>query len=281
MGQTLALTFDDAPALEPTPLMTAEVRNARLIAALKKQHVQAAVFAYGIGGGDSIEGRRILADWGEAGHKIGNHTYSHRNLNQIPLQDFVKDFQRCDRMISGLSGYAKWLRFPYLKEGETPEKKNGMIKFLHAAGYHNAYVSVITFDWLIDQHMRSALKKNPSTPLRPYRTYYLQHVISSARRAEVLSKSLNLGDPPLVVLLHDNLLNALFIDDLIISLKNNGFTLTSPAEAYSHPIYQTTYSRPDAGEGLLWGIASERSVPAEKNETRFALEEAALKELGL
>ncbi|GLH70553.1 polysaccharide deacetylase [Geothrix rubra] len=281
-AQTLTLTFDDGPNRVRTPLLSPETRNAAILKALGDAKVQAIVFANGIDGGDTPEGRAALAAWGRAGHLVGNHTYSHLRL--ADLAAFEADVQRCDALIRGIPGYTKLFRFPYLKEGATLETRDGMRKALAEAGYRNAHVTIPTFDWLIDEHLRTRLKADPQASLEPYRTYYVEDVLDQADRARALALKLTGREVKHAVLLHHCLLNALFLGELIHALRANGWTLVGPLEAYADPIYQQAPRTLDTGTSLLRTLAAERGLlpgRAEGLEAAYARERERLREAGL
>lgn len=281
-AQTLTLTFDDGPNRVQTPLLSPDARNTAILKALADAKVQAIVFANGIDGGDTAQGRAALAAWGEAGHLVGNHTYSHLRLVDLPA--FTADFQRCDAMIRGIPGYTKLFRFPYLKEGGTPEVRDGMRAALAQAGYRNAHVTIPTFDWLIDERLRSRLHHDPRADLEPYRTYYLEDVLDQADRARALALKLTGREVKQAVLLHHCLLNALFLADLIWALRANGWTLVGPLEAYADPLYQQEPRTLDTGTSLLKTLAAERGlIPTrtEGLEEPYAKEKDRLQKAGL
>jgi peptidoglycan/xylan/chitin deacetylase (PgdA/CDA1 family) len=147
-AQSVAFTFDDAPNMNAGPLMTAAQRNSAMLAALAKHKARAALFVTAGNGADRPEGNALVRAWGEAGHVIGNHTMTHLDLNRdaVSLAQYQKEILDCDAIISGMPGYRKWYRFTYLREGKTPEKRDGMRQFLAQQGYRNAYVSLDTSD---------------------------------------------------------------------------------------------------------------------------------------
>lgn len=283
-AQTLALTLDDGPAMGSTPRMEAKARNEAILAAFSKHKVKTALFVNGINGGDSPEGKAILTRWGTEGHWVGNHTYSHRNIQKTTLDDFEKDVLRGDELIAGIPGYARFLRFPYLKEGDTRKKRDGMRAFLKQRGYRNAPVTITTFDWLLDDHLCAALKRDPGTNLEPYRAYYLQHFQNAIKQHQAVAKVVTGREIKHVVLMHDNLLNALFMEDLLTILEKNGCRIVSPAEAYDDPIYAQEPESIATGESLLWGLARDRKMTGgllEDLNAFFIREEAMLQESGL
>jgi len=90
---------------------------------------------------------------GQCRHAIGNHTYSHRNLGSAPVsvEDFEADVLREQALFDGLPTWRKRLRFPYLKEGETVIKRDGMREWMRANGYLPAPVSIDASDWYYNE----------------------------------------------------------------------------------------------------------------------------------
>lgn len=141
----------------------------------------------------------------------------------------------CDRVTAALPGYQKWYRFTYLREGNTPEKRNGMRKFLRQQGYRNGYVRLDTSDWRPNEKLSGVLAKDPQANVEPIRQAY------PAQR-------LRGRNIPQVLLLHHNLINATWLDDVIRQFKEMGRTITTPAQACADPVYRCM---PQRSGGML------------------------------
>lgn len=256
----IALTFDDGPKTKPTPLMSAADLNRALLHHLTKAGAPAALFVTLHNGADTPEGRAFLESWGAAGHRIGNHTVTHPDLDAeaITLAAYEQEILDCDRVISAVPGFRPWFRFTFLREGNTPEKRDGMRAFLKAKGWRNAYVTLDTSDWRLDQRLATVLAKNPSADLAPIREAYLSHLRQRAAAYRDLSRRLFDRDIPQVMLLHYNLLNALFLGDVIEALRRDGFSFVDPEQAYADPVYRLEPDRPAPGQSLLLSVARSR-----------------------
>ncbi|MBL0311814.1 MAG: polysaccharide deacetylase family protein [Holophagaceae bacterium] len=259
-AQSVAFTFDDGPRLEETPLMGPEARNAALLAILNKHQVKAALFVTLKNGADRPEGLALAKAWGAAGHAIGNHTVTHLDLNSkaTTLKQYQDEVLACDTVIRALPGYAPWFRFTFLREGDTPEKREGMRAFLKTKGIRNAHVSLDTSDWRLDAALRSVLEMRPEADLKPFRAIYLAHLRQRAEAYRDLSRRLFGRDIPQVMLLHHNLINALFLEDAIQQFKQMGWAITDPATAYQDFVYSLDPQRPAPGQSLL--ISAARSL---------------------
>lgn len=259
-AQEVALTFDDGPKLAAVPLMSPQQRNQAILGALAKHGVKAALFVTACNGADRPEGLALARAWGEAGHLVGNHTMTHPDLNSSKetLAAYEQEILDCDAIIRGLPGYGKWFRFTFLREGNTPGKRDGIRAFLNANGYRNAYVTLDTSDWRFESELLKVLAKNPAADLAPIRQAYLSHLKQRAGAYRDLSRELLGRDIPQVMLLHHTLVEALFLDDAIQMLQSDGWRFVDPRKAYEDPVYQLQPERPAPGQSLLLSIARSR-----------------------
>lgn len=137
-----------------------------------------------------------------------------------------------------------------------------MRKFLRQQGYRNGYVTLDTSDWRLNEKLTEVLAKNPQANVEPIRLAYLSHIRQRALAYRELAQRLQGRDIPQVLLLHHNLINAMWLDDVIRQFKEMGWTITTPAQAYADPVYRFMPER--SGGSLL--LAMGRSLgltPAE------------------
>lgn len=280
-GQSLAITLDDAPNLDATPRLSGAERNQRLLEAFRQRKVRVVLFTNGIRGGDSPEGARWLEAWGKAGHRIGNHTYSHLNLQEAGLVRFREDLLHLDALIRTVPGYWPLLRFPFLAEGNGPVERKAVQAMLSAAGYAPAPVSIPTYDWLFNARLHKLLEARPEADLMPLKALYLQHLADILKGYRELGLKLLGRDPVHTVLLHHNLLNALVMPDLLRMLEANGWKVVSPEEAYVDPLYREDITSVGYSESHLGALARKQGLFLEdvrRLEAKFALESQNLKE---
>jgi len=256
-AQTVAITIDDGPDLEQTPRLSPAQRNQAMLNALAKHGVSAALFVTADYAAKVPAGYALAKDWGDAGHAIGNHSMSHPDLHsdKVSLAQYQQEIQDCDTIISTLPGYQKWYRYTYLREGNTPEKRDGMRDFLKQKSYRNAYVSLDTSDWRLNEKLIAVLKKNPEADVTPIKLAYLAHMRQRAEAYRALSWQLQGRDIPQVLLMHHNLINALWLDDVLTQFKSMGWKFVTPAAAFNDPVYQLTPERAAAGQSLLLSMS--------------------------
>jgi len=88
-----------------------------------------------------------------AGFPVGNHTFSHPNLENVETRAYTADIARMDQRLTeldldgGSPSLTRTFRYPYLAEGDTVEKRNAVRDYLLANGYRIAAVTLDYDDW--------------------------------------------------------------------------------------------------------------------------------------
>jgi cellulose synthase/poly-beta-1,6-N-acetylglucosamine synthase-like glycosyltransferase/peptidoglycan/xylan/chitin deacetylase (PgdA/CDA1 family)/spore germination protein YaaH len=104
----IALTFDDGPDVKWTP---------QILDILKREQVPATFFVIGKNGQAHPELLRRLVN---EGHEIGNHTFTHPNLGEIPAQLTDLELNATQRLIESETGRSTVLfRPPYFGDAEA------------------------------------------------------------------------------------------------------------------------------------------------------------------
>jgi peptidoglycan/xylan/chitin deacetylase (PgdA/CDA1 family) len=256
-----AITMDDFNWRNAVRL-TAEERNQAILKALRDHKTKAALFVIGRNA-DDPEGMSLLQPWDEAGHLIGNHTYSHRSLNSdITVTDYEQDIAHAETVLIGLKQFRRMFRYPALKEGNTATKRDQVRAFLKSHGYRIGHVTIDNSDWIIDQRLAARLQKDANADPKPYRDFYLEHVWDRAQYYDALAKKV-LGRPVKhTILMHFNLLNGLFLGDLIEMFKSKGWQLIDAAEAFTDTVFRAAPKTLPAGESIVWALAKEKGTIA-------------------
>ena len=262
-AQGVAITLDDGPMVDATPLMTPVERNEAILRHLRDKGVQAMFFVTLKNGADRPDGMALLESLAESGQLIANHTVTHPDFNAeaTSLAAFEQEVLGCDEVIRALPGYRKLLRFPFLREGAAEAKRDGIRAFLQAKGYRIGYVSIDTSDWLVDQKLKQALTRDSKLDLAPWRELYLAHLWEHAQAYDRLGRQLYGRDVKHVLLLHHRLINALFLGDVIDMFRTRGWTILSPDEAFADPAYQVAPMIPMLNGSVLETTAQALGVP--------------------
>ena len=279
-----SITMDDFNWQNAVKLTGAH-RNEAILNTFEKHSTKAALFVIGRNIEDD-QGKQLLSAWDKAGHMIGNHTYSHRPFSapDTDVKAYEADILRAEALLKDFPRFRKYFRFPALKEGETAAKRDGMRAFLAQHRYRTGHVTVDNSDWAIDRRLTARLQKDPAADVKPYRDFYLEHMWARADYYDQLARR-TLGYPVKhTVLVHFNLLNALFLNDIIEMLQAKGWRLIDAEDAFTDPVFAAKPKVLPAGESIIWSIAKEKGTiakslryPAEDGD----IEEARMNKLGL
>ena len=211
--------------------------------------------------GQNVEnphGAGILKRWNAAGHSIGNHTYRHQPLlGKITPEAFEADIARNEDVLRDYSGFRKFFRFPALKEGQTRELRDRLRSFLAAHGYRNGAVTIDASDWYYNQRLLARLQAVPGFETKLYRQPYLDHIWERARFYDQLSRDVLGRSVAHTLLIHYNLLNSLFLGDLLAMFRSRGWDVIDAEEAFSDPVFTRLPDTAPAGESLIWALAKE------------------------
>lgn len=255
---SVAVTMDDFHwnnSLKLTP----QERNRAILGALKSHgNLKAALFVAGKNA-DSETGKALLREWDRAGHMIGNHSYSHPELNsaKVTASVFTADIQRSEEILKDFPRFQKSFRFPYLKEGESAAERDEVRAFLKQRGYRNGHVTIDASDWAVDSRLTRCLKNDPAADLRPYRDFYLAHMWERAVYYDDLARKVLGRSVKHTLLVHFNLLNALFLGDLLDVFKKKGWKLIDAVNAFKDPVFASEPTNVPAGESIIWALAKQ------------------------
>ncbi|GAA4780731.1 polysaccharide deacetylase family protein [Stakelama sediminis] len=238
----IALTFDDMPAHGPLPPGVTRLDVVHeIIAALKKYHAPAFGFMNGGFGADNPQSPRVLAAWRAAGHPIGNHTYNHLNLNEKGVAAFEAQMEKNVPILKKLmKGHDwRWLRFPYLAEGKTPQQRDSLRHYLGQHGYRIAAVTMSFGDYGWNVPYARCMEKGNHQAVGQLEASYLGAAREQALKERKLSHELYGRDIPYVLLMHLGAFDAHMLPRLLKLYHSMGFTFISLPKAESDPFYKT------------------------------------------
>lgn len=233
-SKEIAITFDDSPR-HAKGYFDGNTRSKKLIDELRSHQVKQVAF-FSVSERLNKEGIERLNRYAKAGHIIANHTHSHPNINQLTLENFSKDFLMAHNKLKSFDNYSKLFRFPYLREGDTRLKRDGMRQLLQEHGYRNAYITLNNYDWYIEVLFQRAIKKGEVVDMGRMKAFYVDMLMESIEYYDQMAVSRLGRSPKHVLLLHEMDISALFIGDLVDELRKRGWSIISPLEAYNDEI---------------------------------------------
>ncbi|GAA5445962.1 hypothetical protein Misp06_04169 [Microbulbifer sp. NBRC 101763] len=272
-AKQLAITFDDAPR-KADGYFDGPTRAKMLIDSLKEHQIGKVTFFSNTRFLDK-EGLERMRLYDRAGHIIGNHTHSHPNFLNTELPTYQKEFLQAHQLLQQFDNFKPYFRFPYLREGETVEKRDGMRNLLQEHNYLNAYITLNNYDWYIEELFQTAVKDGNPVDLERLSNFYVDVLMASINYYDDMAIK-NLGrSPKHVILLHEMDITALFIGDLAQRLRLEGWEIISLEEAYQDPIADYQLGQPiKYNPGRIGEIALAKGQ--KKNLWHYTLDESYL-----
>jgi len=179
----VCLTFDDGP--HPGSMD-------KILDVLKEEKVRATFFVVGkVVDQNPYLVRRMMAE----GHEVGNHTYSHKRLNQMPIASARQEIAACAASVKRATGADMTLLRP-----RGMEYDNDTLHLSEEMGYVTVHWNVVAADYL---------------PLAP---------------ATIVARVMNQTKDGSVILLHDSPDTANALKSVLRALKAKGYRFVTTTQ---------------------------------------------------
>jgi peptidoglycan/xylan/chitin deacetylase (PgdA/CDA1 family) len=246
-AQKLAITMDDLPSNGALPPGVTRAETAKnVLAILKKRHVPA---VYGFINAKKLEGSADGAEalklWAAA-EPVGNHTYSHMDLETNTAEAFEREIEENEPALELLAAKDDWhwLRYPYLHEGDTVEKRRAVRAYLKAHGYRIAQVTLDWEDYLWNTAYARCVAKGDTKSVEWLRSSYLSTASEFLDLGREQAKLIYGHEINYVLLMHLGAFSSTILPEALDVLKKKGFKLVTLEEAESDAAYD---GDPDVG----------------------------------
>ncbi len=251
----VAITVDDLPSHGDLPgtMTRAEIAK-KMIEAFKAKGVPRVYgFVNAKSIGDDSEMAGVLKVWVDSGFALGNHTFSHIDLNASSVQAFEDEIVANESVLQALMGSRDWhwLRYPFLHEGDTLEKRHAVRKYLAQHGYKIAQVTLDFGDYAWNNPYARCVAKQDTQAIEWLKSSYLRSAAEDIALDRKLSALLFGRDIKYVLLLHIGALDSVMLPELLDFLKKQGFDFVSLEEAQEDPAYQSDPDAPLKSGGTL------------------------------
>jgi peptidoglycan-N-acetylglucosamine deacetylase len=271
----VALTFDDLPDHGPLPPGLSRVDVARSILGTLRAHHAPSV--YGFINAKQLDEHpadaEVLRLWRDAGFPLGNHTFSHMDLHANTLEDFERDVAANEATLRQYMGDRDWhwFRYPYLKEGNTPEKYRGVKDMLKRRGYRVAEVTLSFDDYAYNDPYARCVARHDREGIAWLEQSYKERAAESLVTGREAARAFIGRDIGHVMLLHIGAFETVMLPRLLDLLDQQGFTLATLEDAQKDAAYDTL---PDTGgiwSGTLFDqMAAARQRPPQPPSDAFA-----------
>src|SRR5215213_6852826 len=164
----IAVTIDDLPVVSTRKdLKNRQEITRKLLAHITKAKVPASGFVnenklYTNGQRDEAQ-VDLLRAWLNANLELGNHTFSHVNIANVPLEKYQEEILKGEivtkELLAAKGLKPRFFRHPFLWTGLSLETKNDLGKFLNEHGYRIAPVTIDNSDWIFSSAYDKAFDK--------------------------------------------------------------------------------------------------------------------------
>jgi peptidoglycan/xylan/chitin deacetylase (PgdA/CDA1 family) len=262
LRREVAVTFDDLPAPEDSvasnDVIALRSMTKRLLDGLRVNRIPAVGFVneQKLYGDNDFEARvGILRMWVNAGFELGNHTFSHLDLNATPLTDYEEDVLRGEiatKILLRKKGKRlRYFRYPYLDLGPNLAVRREFEQFLARHGYTVAPVTIDNEEYMFGVVYASALRGGDQQAARGVADAYIAYMDHVFDYFEGLSRAVVGREIRQVLLLHADSLNADHLANLIRMMERRGYHFISLERA----LQDKAYHLPDnysGGGGVSW-----------------------------
>lgn len=215
--RNIAITIDDLPLIDAP-----YERFENIVHSLMKHQVPAIGFI--IGNRVNPNTIKQFELFQQNGLELGNHSYSHLNLKRVSCEKYINDLIKADVILTPFMSQPKYFRYPYLSEGKL-WRKSIVRYYLSEHNYRVAPVTTDSRDFEFNVAFVKLIRENPTAALTDFKKRYLEYVWQRTLTAEKKAPQKQ------ILLLHANLLNGYFLDDLLQMLEDHGYHFISLGDA--------------------------------------------------
>ena len=254
-GQQMAITFDDLPVHGPLPPGVTRTQIAEsILSTLKAEKLPP---TYGFINARKIvtdpETEVVLKEWRDSGQMLGNHTWSHPDINKTSAAEFtaeiVKNEPMLEKYMAGQDWH--WFRYPFLHEGDTVAKRRAVRAALKAHGYRIAEVNMDFEDYLWNEPYARCLAKHDDAGVAKLHDSYLATADEYVGVFRKLSEMVYGRQVKSILLLHIGAFDAKMLPELLALYRAKGFSFVSLEQAETDPAYRDNPDIGDDGGGAL------------------------------
>jgi peptidoglycan/xylan/chitin deacetylase (PgdA/CDA1 family) len=242
VAQQIALTWDDLPAHSSMPPGETRVAIAQKLIDAMKQAGLPPVYGFVYGNALELEpaSEPVMKLWRDAGLLLGNHAWSHMNLNTATVADWEADVEKNEPVLEKYADGSDWhwLRYPFLAEGDTAEKRTAAREFLAQHGYRIAAVTMSFGDYMWNDPYARCSAKHDGDAIAKLETSYLDAAAADADFRRAMAKALFGRDIPYVLLMHVGAFDARMLPRLLALYRSKGFHFVTLEEAEKDPFYK-------------------------------------------
>lgn len=198
---------------------------------------------------------KLLAMWLENGYELGNHTFAHLSYHDVSFEEFTDGIIKGEKITKELAKQhdqeLKYFRHPYLKIGNSKSHYDSLIQFLKEHDYIDAPVTIDNEDYLFAFAYHKAYVKGNQADMNKIGNDYVSYMEEKLTFFERNSIKLFGRNIKQTLLIHANLINAHYLDDLALMYQKNGYKFISQTEVLKDTAYRSEITK-FGNWGISW-----------------------------
>ena len=249
LEKKVSVTIDDLPLNIALKVSTEEMKSIddKLISGIRVEGIPVVGFVnenkLEVNGKLDRQRVDIVKSWLDSGIELGNHTYSHKSANVVPVDEFEKDIIHGETTVRKLMTERgmklRYFRYPFLMTGRSLEVKNEIAKFLSDHNYMNAPVTIDNSEWIFSVAFDKARMLNDTVLMNKVGQEYIGYMKAKFQYYERQSVKLFGRLINQILLIHSNRLNSYYFNTLCSMIKDLGYRFIALDEALKDPAYST------------------------------------------
>ncbi len=234
----VAITIDDLP-WDDSDQMTRKEMSDYFVRGITRAPIPGAVGFVIAGGVYDDSSEQILRDWTQAGAIIGNHTFTHIDLHESSVEDYIEEVEMAQSTLNEIvpPHFPNYFRYTYLHEGDTREKYDAFQNWMASQAYQEVPVTIQNHDYLFNSAYLRCLDEENAGEISELREYFLSSLEEQIAYNANLAHTLFDRDVPHILLLHMRTFTAEMFQRIVLRLKALGVEFISVEEALEDPIY--------------------------------------------
>ena len=267
----IAITVDDLPSHGKLPpgMTRSSIAGAHLQAFKAHGVAEAFGFVNAAKLKDDPDNENVLGAWRAAGHPLGNHTFSHMNLERAAsLEAWQADVVAGEPAVAARMAAADWhyLRFSNLAAGSAARGADALA-YLRGRGYKVAEVSVAFGDWNYTDAYARCVAKGDTDAIAAMKAQYPRSVDVGIVQMKEHSRQVYGRVIPQVLLTHIGGWSAVTLPDVLARLDAAGARYVTQAQAQADPAYAqpgsgSVITRTAKQKGIRLSAAGPEAQPA-------------------
>lgn len=237
----MLLTIDDLPLAMRDDYRSAEERRETvqtLVEVLRKRDIPVVGF---FNMHDHEADPALTEQWlSLANFTAGNHAWSHQNARRLTTEKFLQEVEKGHQAVEEIAPEQEIVpfRFPFLNQGYDPEKRDAIFTKLDELQSPHVPVTINTSDWLYARGYLDALHDNDGPAAERWKQNWLWNIQEATMTAEFWAGELFGRQPPQILLLHANRLNAEHLPEALDWYRERGYRFVGLQEVLDDPAYK-------------------------------------------